>query len=215
MPEVIIQGPAGRIEARYHQQVDHAPVALILHPHPLHGGNMNNKVTYALYKSFAQKGFNTLRFNFRGVGKSEGTFGGGEGELSDAASVLDWLQTRNKGAHQFWIAGFSFGAWITLQLLMRRPELDNFIVVAPPSNKYDFNFLAPCPVSGKIIQGTSDDIVPAEYTRALADKLAKQKGINIDLHEIEGADHFFKENLSCLNDAISNYITGCLEKKSC
>src|SRR5688572_26958771 len=120
MPEIIINGPAGRIEGRYlPPKKANAPIALMLHPHPQHGGTMNNKIVYTLYNLFAQRGFATLRFNFRGVGRSQGVFDRGEGELSDAAAALDWLQTYNPDAGACWISGFSFGAWIGMQLLMR------------------------------------------------------------------------------------------------
>ena len=83
MPEVIINGPAGRIEGRYHHNnAPNAPIALFLHPHPQHGGTMNNKVIYTLYYMFVRRGFSCLRFNFRGVGRSQGTFSRGEGESS-------------------------------------------------------------------------------------------------------------------------------------
>ena len=155
MPEVTINGPEGRIEGRYfHSKTPNAPIALFLHPHPQHGGTMNNKVVYSLYHAFAQRGFSCLRFNFRGVGRSQGTFARGEGEMSDAASALDWLQSNNADAPQCWIAGFSFGAWIGMQLLMRRPEISGFISIAPPANMYDFSFLAPCPASGLISSGS-------------------------------------------------------------
>src|SRR3546814_14701154 len=113
MPEVIFNGPDGRLEGRYqHGKKSNAPIALILHPHPQHGGTMNNKVVYTLYHAFTRRGFSCLRFNFRGVGRSQGTFSRGEGELADAAAALDWLQCYNENAPQCWIAGFSFGAWI-------------------------------------------------------------------------------------------------------
>ena len=207
MAEVIIPGPAGRIEARYQPQKNvEAPIALILHPHPLFGGTMHNKVTYLLYQTFFQKGFSVCRFNFRGIGKSAGTFDNGEGELSDAATVLDWLQTRHPNVRDFWIAGFSFGAWITMQLLMRRPELKGFVCISPPVNKYDFNFLAPCPVSGQIIQGTEDMIVTPDSVELLADKLSKQKGIKVDLEMVAGADHFFLNSLKEVQRLVSNYL---------
>ena len=94
MPEVIFNGPEGRLEGRYqHNTSPNAPIALILHPHPQQGGTMSNKVVYSLYQVFARRGFSVLRFNFRGVGRSQGSYDRGEGELSDAASALDWLQT--------------------------------------------------------------------------------------------------------------------------
>src|SRR5579863_1194364 len=163
MPEVIISGPEGRLEGRYHHsKEENAPIALMLHPHPQHGGTMNNKVVYTLYHAFVKRGFSALRFNFRGVGRSQGIFDRGEGELSDAAAALDWMQSYNPEAAACWIAGFSFGAWIGMQLLMRRPEIDNFIAVAPPANNFDFSFLAPCPASGMIIQGDQDQLVTSE-----------------------------------------------------
>ncbi|MBC8268931.1 MAG: alpha/beta hydrolase, partial [Rhodospirillaceae bacterium] len=117
MPEVIFNGPEGRLEGRYqHAKKPGGPIALVLHPHPLHGGTMNNKVTYALYQTFVKRGFSVLRFNFRGVGRSQGQFDSGIGEMSDAASALDWMQTHNPNAQTCWIAGFSFGAWIAMQL---------------------------------------------------------------------------------------------------
>ena len=89
MPEVIFTGPAGRVEGRYTAgPLPSSPVALILHPHPKHGGTMNNKVVYSLFQAFAKKGFSTLRFNFRGVGRSEGSYDNGEGELADAAAAM-------------------------------------------------------------------------------------------------------------------------------
>jgi alpha/beta superfamily hydrolase len=207
MADIVINGPEGRIEARYHiTRNPRAPIAVVLHPHPEHGGTMNNKVVYALYKSFAERGFNTIRFNFRGVGRSEGKFDHGEGELSDAATVLDWLQTQNPNAAGCWIAGFSFGAWIGMQLLMRRPEIENFIMVSPPANMYDFSFLAPCPVSGMIIQGDADEVVPYESVDKLVHKLNNQRGIHIDSRTVRDGDHFFGQKMDELNMHIHDHF---------
>lgn len=207
MAEVLIAGPAGRIQARYHKAKEkNAPVALIMHPHPEHGGTMNNKVTYALFRSFADMGFSVLRFNFRGVGCSEGKFDHGEGELSDAAACLDWLQVQNVEPRQCWVAGFSFGAWICMQLLMRRPELDGFIAVAPPANMYDFTFLAPCPVSGIILQGGKDEIVPKESVSKLATRLSAQRGLHIEFRLIPEADHYFTNEIPALTGHVHQYV---------
>jgi alpha/beta superfamily hydrolase len=207
MPEVIMNGPEGRLEGRYqHGEGSTAPIALMLHPHPQHGGTMNNKVIYALYQAFAERGFSVLRFNFRGVGRSQGRFDRGEGELSDAASALDWLQTYNPNASACWIAGFSFGAWIGMQLLMRRPEITGFISVAPPANIYDFSFLAPCPSSGLVVQGDHDDIVPHEAVAKLVQKLSNQRDIKIDYKLLKGATHFFNEHLDGLREAVDEYL---------
>ncbi len=207
MPEVIFNGPAGRLEGRYsHSKTKNAPLALILHPSPEHGGTMNNKLTYMMYQAFVARGFSTLRFNFRGVGRSQGVFDRGEGELSDAASALDWMQEINKNAPYVWIAGFSFGAWIGMQLLMRRPEAQGFIAVAPPANVQDFSFLAPCPTSGLFLQGTRDDVVPEESVANLVDKIQMQKGITIDYRTVEGANHFFHGHTDTMIDHIHDHL---------
>ena len=207
MPDVIINGPEGRIEARYHHaRIPAAPMAIVLHPHPQHGGTMNNKVVYTLYQCFVRHGFSTLRFNFRGVGRSQGSFDRGEGELSDAASALDWLQTYNPNAQYCWIAGFSFGAWIGMQLLMRRPEIESFIAVAPPANVYDFTFLAPCPSSGLILQGDQDSVVSVESVQRLVNKLSHQRDIKIDFRKIPGADHYFVDRLETIATHADAYI---------
>lgn len=207
MAEIIFNGAAGRLEGRYHQITnDQAPIALILHPHPQFGGTMNNKVVYALYRTFSEQGFNTLRFNFRGVGRSEGSYDHGEGELNDAASALDWLQSVNLHAQKCVVAGFSFGAWIAMQLLMRRPELDSFIAVSPSADRYDFSFLAPCPVPGMIIQGAKDDIVPHTYVGKLAEKLQQQRGIKIDYRLVPDADHFYSGHLPVLCRHVDEHL---------
>src|SRR3546814_17575787 len=132
---------------------------------------MNGRITQALYKTFQRRCFATLRFNFRGVGRSQGTFDNGIGELSDAAAALDWVQSFHPEAQTTWIAGFSFGAWIGLQLLMRRPEIRGFISVAPHANMYDFTFLASCPSSGIIVQAGSEGLVTAGVGQKMIGKL--------------------------------------------
>lgn len=208
MPEIIFNGPDGRLEGRYVQKATEGkPMAMILHPLPQLGGNMNNPVTYQLYQTFLNRGFTVLRFNFRGVGKSQGSFDHGIGELSDAASALDWLQSFNPDAKQCWLAGYSFGAWIGMQLLMRRPEITGFISVAPPANMYDFSFLAPCPSSGLIINGSADRIAPPADTVSLVDKLHEQRGITITHTEMEGAGHFFEEpHMDPMIDHVQTYV---------
>jgi uncharacterized protein len=207
MPEVIINGPEGRLEGRYHQNPDpKAPVALVLHPHPLHGGTMNNKITYNLYKNFANNGFSVLRFNFRGVGKSQGQFDDGIGELQDATVALNWLHSQNMAAPTFWLGGFSFGAWVGLQLIMRRPDIEGYVLTAPPASKYDFNFIVPCSASGLVIQGDKDDISLEPDTAEVVDKLNQRDEAEIDYRVVSGADHFFTKHLEEFNQNADEYI---------
>ena len=208
MPEVNISGPSGRLEGRFHpQKNEDAPVAIILHPHPKFGGTMNNKVVYNLHYCFFNLGFTCLRFNFRGVGKSEGEFDDGLGELADAASALDFLQSNSPNSNGCWVIGFSFGSWIGMQLLMRRPEISGFISVSPPANTYDFSFLAPCPSSGLIINGSLDRLVPPSDIKSLSDRLKLQKGIQVAHKEIEGADHFFTNFEGEMIKAVNEYLS--------
>src|SRR6478736_6792939 len=207
MPEVIFTGPAGRIEGRYHPaRAKHAPIAIVLHPHPQFGGSMNHQIVYQLYYAFVHRGFSVLRFNFRGVGRSQGSFDHGIGELSDAASALDWVQTIHPEAQTTWVAGVSFGALIGMQLLMRRPEIRGFISIAPPANMYDFSFLAPCPASGIFIQGAADTVVQPSAVVKLVEKLRTQKHITIHHEEIPRANHFFENEIDDLMRSVDNYL---------
>jgi alpha/beta superfamily hydrolase len=209
MPEIIFPGPDGRLEGRYHPQRERdAPIAIVLHPHPQFGGTMNNRVVYNLHYVFHRLGFSVLRFNFRGVGRSQGEFDQGIGELSDAASALDYLQGLNPNARGCFVAGFSFGAWIGMQLLMRRPEIGGFVSVSPPANMYDFSFLAPCPSSGLIINGEADRIAPPADVEKLAAKLKTQRGITITHLTIPEANHFFEHGMDEMVGAVEDYVRG-------
>ena len=205
--EIFIPGPAGRLEAKYYKSKKNtSPIALVLQPHPQYGGTMNNKVVVDTFHTFMENDFSVCRVNFRGVGKSDGEFDNGQGELADAAAALDWLERENFDNSQCWVSGFSFGSLIAMQLLMRRPEITRFISISPQPNLYDFNFLAPCPSSGLIVQGKKDDLVPIEETAKLAEKLQSQKNITIEYEEITGANHFYDNEMEKLNKTISSYI---------
>lgn len=217
MPEVIFAGPAGRVEGRYAEpKRENAPIALILHPHPRAGGSMQDRIAVQLFQIFTKFGFATLRFNFRGIGRSQGVFDNGMGELSDAASALDYLQSVNPNAEQCWVAGYSFGAWIGLQLLMRRPEIDGFIAISPPANHYDLSFLAPCPASGLIVYGTKDGVAPPSDTERVVSKIRTQKNIKVDSQAVEGADHFYRNPADKTQDYlpdIEKHVTAYLERR--
>ena len=205
--EILFTGPDGRLVGKYKKgQSLNPPVALLLHPHPLYGGTMNNPIVMELYNIFDALGFSTFRFNFRGVGKSEGKFDNGLGELADAAAALDWVQRQNPNTNQCWVSGFSFGAVICMQLLMRRPEITRFVSVSPQPNLYDFNFLAPCPASGIIVHGKKDEIAPLDDVQKLAQKLQAQKNITVEYEEVSGANHFYDNEIPKLKKIIENYI---------
>lgn len=215
MPEVMFAGPDGRLEGRYHHSDEpNAPLALVLHPHPLHGGTMNNRITYTMYRSFEKMGFSVMRYNSRGVGRSQGRYDGGIGEISDAASALDWMQTVNPNSNELWIAGYSFGAFVGMQLLMRRPEISGWISVAPPANDYDFGFLAPCPCGGLMIAGDKDDMAPEPGIRKLVDKLNTQKNVEVDYRIFEGANHILASEAEKVAGALEDHVTVMRSRRS-
>ena len=207
MPDVIIPGPAGRLEGKYSPGASEtAPVAIVLHAHPRGGGHMDSPVITMMYDMFKERGFSVVRFNFRGVGRSQGVYDHGLGELADAATALDWAQSHNPNAPYCWVAGHSFGAWIGMQLLMRRPEIAGFISVSPPTNMYDFTFLAPCPASGVIAHGANDAIVPYDEMVRAFGKVRAQKGIEMRMKNIAGASHLFSQHVDELHAVVSAYL---------
>ena len=152
MTEVLINGSQGKLQGFYKHSENSSNVGLILHPRKCSESSMDNNIVSSLFESFSNNNFSTLKINFRGVQKSEGEpEEDGLGELSDAATALDWLQEQNEDANSCWIGGIDFGAWVGSQLLMRRPEIIGFVNVAVPIKEFDFSFLSPCPSSGLII----------------------------------------------------------------
>ena len=205
--EIFIPGPSGRIQAKYFKnEKQGTPVALVLHPHPQYGGTMNNRIIHETYNCFYKNKFSVIKINFRGVEKSDGVFDNGQGELSDAAAALDWIEKENPGYSQCWISGFSFGALICMQLIMRRPEVNKFITISPQPNLYDFTFLSPCPISGMILYGKNDELVQIDSIVNLKKRLSMQKNIDVKFESISNANHFFKNKEKELSTSIDRYI---------
>jgi len=158
------------------------------------------------FHTFMENEFSVCRINFRGVGKSDGEFDNGQGELADAAAALDWLERENFDNSQCWVSGFSFGSLIAMQLLMRRPEINRFIAISPQPNVYDFSFLSPCPTSGLMIYGKKDELVPLVHITELDKRLSAQKGIKVDFESINDANHFFSKTEDVLLKSLDKYI---------
>lgn len=206
MPSVTFTGPAGLLEGRFHRAAQpEAPVALVLHPNPKFGGTMNTLVVYSLFTAFQDAGFSVLRFNFRGAGRSAGEFSGGPGELADAQAAWAWLRAECPQAKARWIAGFSFGAWIGLQLLTQEGGFDKFVAVAPPANNLDFSFLNEWRTSGLIIHGMADQLVPEAVVQQLAAKPCAP-GVSVGYAPIAGAGHFFDPGMEELIRVVGSFI---------
>lgn len=219
MSEIFLNGGTGKIQGAYISCGDErSPCALILHSHPQYGqtgpnaGNMKNVIVNTLYNTFAENGISVLKINFRGIGKSEGEFDNGPGEILDASLALDWLLNNKPRTKIVWVAGFSFGSWVAMQITMRRPEVTNFMIVSPPYNKYDFSFLSPCPTSGFVIHGSADSTVSEEYAREFVDKISKQKLATINYEVINGADHLYRGKLDQLEGVVDRCIKNGMEE---
>ena len=205
--QIFIPGPSGRIQAKYFKSKQQgSPVALVLQPHPQYGGTMNNRIVSETHNCFYKNNFSVIRINFRGVEKSDGVFDNGQGELSDAAAALDWIERENMDYSQCWVSGFSFGALICMQLIMRRPEVNNFIAISPQPNVYDFSFLAPCPTSGQVVYSDNDELVTKESIIDLDNRIKSQKGVEVLFSKIKGSNHFFKDKEKELKIEIEKYI---------
>ena len=205
--EIFIPSPSGRIQAKYFKSEQQgSPIALVLHPHPQYGGTMNNRIVYETYNCFYKNKFSVIRINFRGVEKSDGVFDNGQGELSDAAAALDWIEKENPEFSQCWVSGFSFGALICMQLIMRRPEVNKFIAISPQPNLYDFTFLSPCPISGLVLYGKNDELVEVSSILNLKKRLSNQRNIEVKFNPITNANHFYKGKEKELSNSIEQYI---------
>ncbi len=215
MVDIFVNGNAGRLEAVYQPgQTEESPIVLVLHPNPQLGGTMNNKVVYTIFQAFAKMGFATLRFNFRGVGKSQGIYDGDpESELSDTLVVLDWLKSVHPHASAVWIAGYSYGALVSLSVLMRRPDIDGFVAVSPPADSCDLAYLTPCPANGVIVQGDSDTIVNKQSVSVMAERLNASKKVQVDYIQISEADHLYTNRLKPLFDALLSHVPELLARK--
>jgi alpha/beta superfamily hydrolase len=197
-----LAGPAGALEALTFCPAhgDMSATAVILHPHPLHGGTMHNKVVHTLARAFGELGIASVRFNFRGVGSSAGVFAHGEGETEDALAVIAWLRQLRPGA-PVWLAGFSFGAYVALRAAASA-QVSGLITVAPAVHLYDFTTFALPRCPWLLIHGEADEVVPVEMVR---DWLS---GIEVQPQTLflPGVSHFFHGQLTELKSALHDFV---------
>jgi hypothetical protein len=199
-----LTGPAGRLEALL-DEPSTAPRAAVVfaHPLPTHGGTMHTKAVYQGTKGLVRSGCAVLRFNFRGVGHSEGTFDAGAGEKEDFASALDYMSAKYPGL-PLWAAGFSFGSWIALETGAADPRVTALIGIAPPVTKMGYDF-ANTRVSTKpkfFVQGESDDICPIEDMWKFYGALPEPK----ELVVIDMADHLFDGHTTEVGEALEDLL---------
>lgn len=202
---VTVRGPAGDLEGLLQETAAgaHGLAALVCHPHPLYGGTLHNKVVHRAASVLHELGAAVLRFNFRGVGRSQGRFDQGAGELEDARAALAFLVSRHPRAH-LWVAGFSFGAWIAARLAVAEPALERVVLIAPPVGTASFEVLRRARVPKVVVQGTRDDVCPLEALEEEYPSWADPK----TLVKVEGAGHFFDRRLAQLAGALRGELGG-------
>lgn len=204
---VLLRGPAGLLElacAVPQPQVARAGVALICHPHPLHGGSMTNKVVTTLERTLAELGFATIRFNFRGVGQSEGAHDDGIGETDDVRTIAAWARLQRPG-DVVWLAGFSFGSYVALRAA-ESVAPDQLILVAPPVGRWDFSGIAAPACRWLIVQGEADEVVDAEAVFGWAAGLEPP----VTVARLVNTSHFFHGRLLGLRDAVKDAVSAHL-----
>jgi alpha/beta superfamily hydrolase len=202
---VTFAGPSGALEGLVLEREahDHTLAAIVCHPHPLYGGTLHNKVVHRVASVLHGLGGAILRFNFRGVGASEGRFDGGGGELEDARAALAWMRARYPSARR-WAAGFSFGAWVAARLAASESDVERVILVAPPVATEDFSVLRQAAMPKLVVQGMNDDLcTPAALDQAFPG-WAEPKTIL----RVEGATHFFDRQLGALAEVLHQALAG-------
>jgi hypothetical protein len=207
LKHIDLHSQAGRLEALYRQIDEPRGIAVVCHPHPLHGGTLHNKVVFRASRGLERQDIATLRFNFRGAGASQGRHDDGNGEQHDVEAAIDWMQGRHKGAKLF-LAGFSFGAWVASRVAWSRDDVAAMVLIGSPVNKYDMNYLRHAPQPILFLHGSDDEFGDV-------DKLAKivEGCRNAELIVVNGADHFFKNQVEIVEETVAEWIGDVLGKK--
>lgn len=198
-----LPGPAGVLEAITQCPTDltRPATVVICHPHPLHGGTMQNKVVHTLARTFAELGLRTVRFNFRGVGASDGEYARGVGETEDALAVLSWVRA-HRPHDQLWLAGFSFGGYVALRAASQA-TVSQLLLVAPPVHLYTELGPPPIPkVSTLVVQGEDDEVVSPAAVKDWIDTLQPRPALRM----FPGVGHFFHGRLNDLRVAIQDAL---------
>jgi len=196
-----IPGPVGPLEAVIETpaDADGRRHAVVCHPHPLFGGTMTNKVVHTASRALNELGIPTIRFNFRGVGTSPGSYDNGVGETDDALAVADFAAARWPGS-ELWAVGFSFGSYVALQLALRR-DAARLVTIAPPVQRFDFAKLAVPRCPWLVVQGTADDLVNHEAVQQWTGQLVPPPQVVL----LDGVEHFFHGRLTDLKAAIQAF----------
>lgn len=200
--QVTVEGPAGALQAVLERPKEGEPsgCVVVCHPHPLHGGTMQNKVAYMLARAFVNCGFVALRFNFRGVGDSEGEFDNGDGEVVDVLAAGTWLRQRADEL-PFWLAGFSFGAAMSVRAAIEAKP-SGLVSIAPATSRFAGNLKQQPQCPWLILQGDQDELVPVDETIEWVNSLEPGPRLQI----FDETEHFFHGKLTQLRNAVEDFV---------
>ena len=197
-----IAGPAGPLEALLDLPAgEPRAVAVFGHPHPLHGGTMHTKALYQAAKATARIGLAALRFNFRGVGRSAGTFDAGPGEMDDFKAAISFMNGRYPDL-PIWAGGMSFGSWVAMTAGAEDARVSLLLGIAPPVDRYDFEALKTCTLPKFIIHGEADELISIKDVRKFYSQIPEPK----ELVTIEDANHLFEGKTSLVGDAVEDLL---------
>ena len=203
---VNIPGPAGNLEGVLGladpNKVQVKTIAIVCHPHPLHGGTMNNKIVTTVSRMFSELGLTNLRFNFRGVEKSAGHYGDTKGEIEDLLAVREWALNAYPG-YAIWLAGFSFGSYISAYVTMHQ-STQLLLSIAPPVHHFDFSALKNISCPWIVVQGDKDEIVPAQEVYNWIDSFEDRQ--QPKLIRMPTSTHFFHGQLTELKQKLINNL---------
>jgi alpha/beta superfamily hydrolase len=198
-----IPGPAGTLEAVIDAAATPRAVAVFAHPHPQYGGTMHTKAVFQSAKALARIGCEVLRFNFRGVGRSTGSFGEGVGEVDDFRAAAEFMEARRPDLPK-WAVGFSFGSWVAASTGASDPRVERLIMIAPPVDRYDWSPVVGSTRAKFILHGNLDEVVPIKSVWRFYASLPEPKEIAV----IDGADHLFDGKVLDLADAVEDLLGG-------
>lgn len=200
----LLDGPAGKLEVLAYRPINDQQrdvVCIICHPHPVHGGTMHNKVVYTVASALHELGIKTVRFNFRGVQKSEGEFAHAMGELEDLLAVHAWVKHVCPTA-DVWLAGFSFGSLIALKATAHIPEVKQLITVAPPAGAVYFQEVPVVHCPWLLIQGEQDEVIASDTVFDWVATLSQKP----TLIKVPEAGHFFHQKLNLIKHVLHNQL---------
>lgn len=204
LSSVDLSGPAGRLEGLINAKADDdvRAIAVLAHPLPTAGGTMHTKTVFHVAKALARIGCPVLRFNFRGVGRSEGSFDDGPGELEDFRAALDFMRARYPNVKETWAAGVSFGGWAALAAGAVDPRVTALLGVAVPVTRRDSEAVVAAGKPVFLIHGERDELIPLREVRKFYARLPEPKEMVV----IDSADHLFDGKLSELGDAVEDLL---------